>query len=38
MRVMFGGERPGKECATRLLRKIMRVLRAKVVEVEEKEE
>jgi len=38
MRVLFGGERPGKEHATRLLGKIMKVLKAKVVEVEEEEE
>jgi len=38
MRVLFGGERPGKEHATRLLGKIMQVLKAEVVEVEEEEE
>jgi len=38
MRVLFGGERPGKEHATRLLGKIMKVLQAEVVEVEEEEE
>jgi len=38
MRVLFGGERPGKEHATRLLGKIMKVLKAEVVEVEEEEE
>jgi len=38
MRVLFGGERPGKEHATRLLRKIRKVLKAEVVEVEEEEE
>jgi len=38
MRVLFGGERPMKEQATRLLGKIMKVLRAEVVEVEEEEE
>jgi len=38
MRVLFRGERPGKEHATRLLEKIMKVLKAEVVEVEEEEE
>jgi len=38
MRILFGGERPGKENATRLLGKIMKVLKAEVVEVEEEEE
>jgi len=38
MRVLFGGERLGKEHATRLLGKIMKVLKAEVVEVEEEEE
>ena len=38
MRVLFGGERPGKEHATRLVGKIMKVLKVKVVEVEEEEE
>jgi len=38
MKVLFGGERPGKEHATRLLGKIMKVLKAEVVEVEEEEE
>jgi len=38
IRVLFGGERPGKEHATRLLGKIMKVLKAEVVEVEEEEE
>jgi len=38
MRVLFGGERPGKEHATRLLGKIMKVLKSEVVEVEEEEE
>jgi len=38
MRVLFGGERPGKRHATRLLGKIMKVLKVEVVEVEEEEE
>jgi len=38
MRVLFGGERSGKEHATRLLGNIMKVLKAEVVEVEEAEE
>jgi len=38
MKVLFGGERLGKEYATRLLGKIMKVLKAEVVEVEEEEE
>jgi len=38
MRVLLGGERPGKEHATRLLGKIMKVLKAELVEVEEEEE
>jgi len=38
MRVLFGGERPGKEHANRMLGKIMKVLKAEVVEVEEEEE
>jgi len=38
MRVLFAGERSGKEHATRLLGKIMKVLRALVVEVEKEEE
>jgi len=33
MRILFGGERLGKEHATRLLGKIMKVLKAEVVEV-----
>jgi len=37
MRVLFGGQRSGKEHATRLLGKIMKVLKAEVVEVEEEE-
>ena len=38
MRVLFGGERPGKKHATRLLGKIMKVLKAEVVEVKEEKE
>jgi hypothetical protein len=37
MQVLFGGERPDKERAERLLEKVMRVLRAEVVEVEDEE-
>ena len=37
MRVLFRGERPRKEQATRLLAKIMKALRAEMVEVEEEE-
>jgi hypothetical protein len=37
MQVLFGGERPDKERARRLLEKVMRVLRAEVVEVEDEE-
>jgi len=38
MRVLFVGERLGKEHTTKLLQKIMKVLKAEVVEVEEEEE
>jgi len=35
VRVLFGGERPDKCTAKRLLKKMMKVLRAEVVEEEE---
>jgi len=38
MRVLFGGERPGKEHASWVMEKIMKVLKVEVVEVEEEEE
>jgi len=38
MRVMFGGEGKGNEHATRLMEKIMMVLKVEIVEVEEEEE
>ena len=38
MWVLFAGERPRKEYVNRLLGKIMKVLKAKVVEVDEEEE
>jgi len=38
IRVLFGGERPGQEHATRLLEKIIKVLKVEVVEVEKEEE
>jgi len=38
MRVLFGGERLGKKHATRLLEKIIKVLKAEMVKVEKEEE
>jgi len=35
VRVLFGGERPDKSTTKRLLKKMMKVLRAEVVEEEE---
>ena len=35
MRAMFGGERPHKETVKRLLEKVMKVMKAEVVEVED---
>ena len=35
VQVLFGGERPDKETAKQLLEKMMRVLKAEVVEIED---
>ena len=37
VRVLFGGERPNKSTAKRLLEKMMKVLQAEVVEEEEED-